>query len=87
MEGIIIGVITALSAVVCQLIIAKNNTKNVEQTQQNSQRLIEYKIDKLSERVDKHNNVVERMALAEKDITVVNHRIHDLEEVLKCQIK
>ena len=56
------------------------------QAQFDSQKLIEYKIDKLSERVDKHNSVVERTYKLEQDYAVVaeqikvaNHRLTDLE--------
>lgn len=74
-EAIIVALITAASAVACQLVIAAN-----------SQKLIEYKIDKLSERVDKHNSVIARTykleqdyALVDEKIKVANHRIDDLE--------
>lgn len=74
-EAIIVALITAASVVACQLVIAAN-----------SQKLIEYKIDKLSERVDKHNSVIARTykleqdyALIDEKIKVANHRIDDLE--------
>jgi hypothetical protein len=86
MSTIIVAIITAVSAVGCQLIIANSNRKDMRQTQYDSQKLIEYKIDKLSERVDKHNNYVERTyelerktAVMEEDLKVANHRIEDLE--------
>lgn len=45
-----------------------------------AQQFTHFRLQKLEEKVDKHNSVVERMALAEKDIRVANHRIDDLEE-------
>lgn len=49
--------------------------------------LIEYKLDELQKRVDKHNNVIERtfaleqrISLNEERIEVANHRISDLEK-------
>lgn len=52
-----------------------------------TQALIEYKIDQLTERVDLHNNAVERLYEAEttirvheEKIKVANHRIDDLEK-------
>lgn len=49
--------------------------------------LIEYRLDELAARVDKHNNVIERTykleeqtALQEEKIKVANHRIDDLEK-------
>ena len=60
--------------------------KTMQQAQYDSQKLIEYKIDKLSERVDKHNSVIARTYKLEQDYAVVaeqikvaNHRIEDLE--------
>lgn len=45
-----------------------------------SSKLTAYRIQKLEEKVDKHNNFAQRIPLIEKDITVMNHRIKDLEE-------
>lgn len=49
--------------------------------------LLEYKLDELTKRVDKHNNVIERTFQLEKttdvqteQIKVINHRIEDLEK-------
>ena len=49
--------------------------------------LVEYKLEELTKRVDKHNNVVERtysleqkIGVQEEQIKVVNHRIADLEK-------
>ena len=49
--------------------------------------LIEYKIEELTKRVDKHNNVIDRTFVLEKvvevqaeKISVANNRIKDLEE-------
>lgn len=55
-----------------------------------TRRLIEYKLDELSKRVDKHNNVVERTykleertEIQEEKIKVANNRIKDLEDAQK----
>lgn len=48
-----------------------------------STKLSNYRIEQLEKKVEKHNGVIERMALAEKDIRVINHRIGDLEEFHK----
>lgn len=49
-------------------------------------KMIAYRIEQLEKKVDKHNQVVERMYEAEKNISViseeiknVNHRIEELE--------
>lgn len=49
--------------------------------------LIEYKLEELTKRVDKHNNVIERVykleqgsAVMDEQIKVANHRLEDLEK-------
>lgn len=53
-------------------------------------RLTTYRIKKLEEKVDKHNQVIDRVyrlekkdAVHEEEIKVANHRISDLEEYHK----
>lgn len=55
--------------------------------QQQTRNLIEYKLDELTKRVDKHNNVIERVyrleqheAVIDEQMKVANHRISDLEK-------
>lgn len=50
-------------------------------------RLMSYRIEQLEKKVEKHNNVVERMALVEKDIRVANHRIDDLERKVENDLR
>ena len=54
--------------------------------QEKTRALMGYKLDELTKRVDKHNNLVERMYrledrtnVQEEQIKVANHRIADLE--------
>lgn len=51
-----------------------------------SSKLLSYRVDQLEKKVEKHNNLIERMYEAEKNIEVIdeqikvaNHRIDDLE--------
>lgn len=78
-EAIITG---AVAIAVCML---NNYFQNRKSTA-----LIEYKIDELSKRVDKHNSLVERTYKLEKTVSVIeekikveNHRIEDLENLEK----
>lgn len=55
--------------------------------QEKTRALVEYKIEELTKRVDKHNNTIERtykleqnVSVMEEQIKVANHRIKDLEE-------
>lgn len=79
METIISAAITAtITLIVC--LVNNHYQSNATRT------LIEYKLDQLTKRVDKHNNVIERVyrleqneAVIEEKIDVANHRIADLE--------
>lgn len=81
METIIAAIISGgVTLAVCMV----NNHYQAASTRN----LIEYKLNELTKRVDKHNSVVERVYLLEKNeaviedqIKVANHRINDLETV------
>ena len=45
-----------------------------------SQKMVKYRLGKLEEKVDKHNNLVERMTAIELRNKVCEHRIDDLEK-------
>lgn len=73
-----------ISAGVTLVICLLNNHGQQEKTRA----LMEYKLDELTKRVDKHNNVVERtysiekrLSVQEEQIRVANHRISDLEGI------
>lgn len=44
-----------------------------------SSKLTNYRIEKLEEKVDKHNSFAERIPVAEEKIKELNHRIEDIE--------
>lgn len=46
-------------------------------------KLTNYRLSQLEDRVNKHNNVMERTFILEEKISVANHRIADLEEKTK----
>lgn len=68
----------AVAIVVCVITQYAQNKKTIA--------LIEYKLEELSKKVEKHNNLIERTYELEKEarlhdeqIKVANHRIADLE--------
>lgn len=71
METVIAAVI---SAIVTLIVCVINNHAQQEKTRA----LLEYKIDELSTRVDKHNNVVERTYKLEGEMLECQHDIRDL---------
>lgn len=46
-------------------------------------KLTNYRIGKLEEKVNKHNNLIERMVVVEQSTKSAHHRIDDIEERLK----
>lgn len=89
-DPVIVGIITAVAAVVCQVIISLSGRSAAQREREESNRLIVYRLEQLETKVDKHNNVIERVYNLEKDadvikeqIKVANHRIEDIEEALK----
>lgn len=44
------------------------------------QKLTAYRIQKLEEKVDEHNNFAKRIPVVEEQIKVINHRLDDLEK-------
>lgn len=73
METIISACISAgVTLIVCMI----NNHGQQEKTRA----LMEYKLNELTKRVEKHNSVVERTYILEEKMKVANHRIEDLEE-------
>ncbi len=89
-DPVIVGIITAVAAVVCQVIISMSGRSAAQRERAESNRLIVYRLEQLETKVDKHNNVIERTYQLEKDadvnkeqIKAANHRIDDIEEALK----
>jgi hypothetical protein len=79
-EAVISAIITGIFAVIVSVV-------NSHYQSNATRKLIEYKINQLEKKQDKHNNVIERMygleerqAVMEEQIKVANHRIEDLEK-------
>ena len=76
MEGIIIGIISLLGTLSGSYFASRKNTI-----------LVVYRLEQLENKVNKHNNIIERTFELEKKCTlydekfsVTNHRIEDLEK-------
>lgn len=86
MTSIISAMIAAFVTLIVCLINNHYQQKAASKKHDETIALIEYKLDELSKRVDKHNNVVERtyqQAVTNEKIRVANHRIEDLEKEKK----
>ena len=87
MDAVVSALIGAIGAII--VCVIQSNTQHQKQQAQFDKAigLIEYKIDELTAKVEKHNNLVERTynleqtaTLHEEKIKVANHRIDDLEK-------
>ena len=73
METIIsAGIYAGVTLIVCLI----SNRSQQEKTRA----LMEYKLEELTKKVEKHNSVVERTYILEEKMKVANHRIEDLEK-------
>ncbi|WP_330396485.1 hypothetical protein [Blautia pseudococcoides] len=73
METIIsAGISAGVTLIVCLI----SNKSQQEKTRA----LMEYKLEELTKKVEKHNSVVERTYILEEKMKVANHRIEDLEK-------
>ena len=86
-ETVVVALISAGATLIVCLINNAFQAEKAEKQRNETIDLIQYKIDELSDRVDKHNSIIERTykleqraAVYEEKMTVANHRIDDLEK-------
>lgn len=65
--AIISGLCVGVPSVITTIMLNNKNQAVINAKVEDNQKFIDYKIQELSDRVDKHNNVVERMALQERE--------------------
>lgn len=80
------AIITAVATLLVCLVNNFFQQRELERKQEEQVNLIAYKLEQLEIKVNKHNNLVERMygaeaelELLEEKVKVANHRIEDLE--------
>ena len=83
MSEIIVGLITALAAVICQVIISLSGRSAAQRERQESNSIIVYRLEQLEKKMTLHNNVIERVYALERDTAVMQEQIKDLEEAEK----
>ena len=82
-ESIIVAIITgglSLAGVVFSNI---SSNRKIESQIQTQQAVTDTKIEELTREVREHNNFARRMPVIEEKISVINHRIEDLEKISK----
>ena len=79
MESIISAIIAGGLALIGTVVTVSSGQKKTEQKLQTAQALTDYKIEELTREVREHNNFAKRMPVVEEQISVINHRIKDIE--------
>lgn len=87
LEAIIPSVLSAAATLLVCLINNHYQRIEVEKKHSETITLIEYKLDELTKKVEKHNQLIERTYelekradVADEKLKVANHRIDDLEK-------
>ena len=83
METIIAAAVTGGFALAGIIITNVMSNRKIEQQLDKSQAVTDCKIDELTREVREHNNFARRMPVVEEQIKVINHRLSDLEDVVK----
>lgn len=80
LTAIISGLCVGVPTVVTSIILNNKSQAILNTKYEEHQKFLEYKIQELSDRVEKHNSVVERMALQERETKALWKRIDVLQE-------
>lgn len=80
LTAIISGLCVGVPTVVTSIILNNKSQAILNTKYEEHQKFLEYKIQGLSDRVEKHNSVVERMALQERETKALWKRIDELQE-------
>ena len=85
---ILASLISAGAAIIVCMVNNHFTMKRTEKAQQDNIVLISYRLEQLEQKVDKHNNMIERTYnlerradVMEEKMSVANHRIDDLEHL------
>lgn len=83
MNDIIISLITAIAggipAVIAVVLSNRSHDKVIDEKMKHT----DEKIEALASRVEKHNNLIERMVVVEQSTKAAHHRLDDIAQQLK----
>ncbi|EFV01858.1 hypothetical protein HMP0721_1252 [Pseudoramibacter alactolyticus ATCC 23263] len=77
--AIVSGVCVAVPTIITTLVNNSAHNKVIDERM----KLTSEKIEELSERMNKHNNLIERMAIVERDLKTAWRQIDDIKEEKK----
>ena len=73
------ALITGGMSLIGVVITCQQSNKKIEHKLETTQAVMDCKIEELTREVREHNNFAQRMPVVEEKISVINHRIADLE--------
>lgn len=83
MTEIIVAVVTGASLIIVQVIVSSKQQRIVDVKHEDTVAEIKRDIRRLEEKQDKHNSLIERMAIVERDMKTAFKNIDEIKEVLK----
>lgn len=83
MVEIIVAIITGIATVAAVIITNNRSNSDMNAKLDKAQAVTQTKLDALTEEVRKHNNFASRIPVLEEKISVANHRISDLEQIVQ----
>lgn len=79
MESILVAIITGGLSLIGVVFSNISSNRKIESQIQTQQAVTDTKIEELTREVREHNHFAQRMPVLEEKISVMNHRIEDLE--------
>lgn len=80
--AIIGGICTAVPSIITTVVLNNKNQAVINAQVVENQKFVDYKMEELTKKVEKHNNVVERMALQEQETKTIWKRLDEINERL-----
>lgn len=77
-EAIIAAVISSAATLAVALITTANSYRKVQQKLESTNELLLYRIGELEKKMDKHNHVIERTAVVERDMKTAFNKIDEI---------
>lgn len=77
-DSIVVAIISVGGSLLVSIISYIANRKGAREASETNAKLIAYRLQKLEEKQDKHNDMIERMTRVEGRVTECEHDIRDL---------
>lgn len=77
-DTIWVALISLVSSIAVALVSYQANRKGAREAAQSNAELLDYRLQKLEEKVSKHNNLIERTFILEGRVNVTEHDIQEL---------